>query len=73
MYVLKPCLDQLWSSLVSRSAQLADSYIVLGDLTITAVLIEVTIEGRCYLVNQMLQQPQGPQLWKEQVAGKQST
>jgi hypothetical protein len=73
MYVLKPCLDQLWSSLVSRSAQLADSYIVLEDLTITAVLIEGTIEGRCYLVNQMQQQPRGPQLWKEQVAGKQST
>jgi hypothetical protein len=31
------------------------------------------IEGRCYLVNQMQQQPRGPQLWKEQVAGKQST
>jgi hypothetical protein len=30
------------------------------------------IEGRCYLGNQMQQQPRGPQLWKEQVAGKQS-
>jgi hypothetical protein len=28
------------------------------------------IEGRCYLGNQMQQQPQGPRLWKEQVAGK---
>jgi hypothetical protein len=35
--------------------------------------IGLAIEGRCYLGNQMQQQPRGPQLWKEQVAGKQST
>jgi hypothetical protein len=34
---------------------------------------EAYIEGKCYLGNQMQQQPRGPQLWKEQVAGKQST
>jgi hypothetical protein len=31
------------------------------------------IESRCYLGNQTQQQLRGPQSWKEQVAGKQST
>jgi hypothetical protein len=32
----------------------------------------VNIESRCCLGNQTQQQPQGPKLWKEQVASKQS-
>lgn len=68
----QPCLDRLWSSSVNRSAWLADSTIASGDLTITTVLIEGTVESRCYSGNQTQLLLRGPQLWKEQVAGKQS-
>jgi hypothetical protein len=68
MYAPKPCLDRPWSSLVNRSVQLADSAVALGDLTIAAVLIEGTVESRCYLGNQTQQLLRGSQLWKEQVA-----
>jgi hypothetical protein len=45
----------------------------LREVVLTLFLQLHLIEGRRYLVNQMQQQPRGPQLWKEQVAGKQST
>jgi hypothetical protein len=41
-------------------------------LGVSFITGEIFIESRCCLGNQTQQQPRGPQLWKGQLAGKQS-
>jgi hypothetical protein len=61
------------SALSTASAATSKPWTLCWGYSLCMSMLEYFIEGRCYLGNQMQQQPRGPQLWKEQVAGKQST